>query len=294
MSTLDDICYRICTSVYIYYQLMSTGTKQLNSVVTTLSNECKQDLMVFNNNQNAMTFTSKLDWDTNINALGGQSNILLVDSPYSDLPSANASQGALTYGNLVNEFAPPKIEISPIDNGYYIHSRMHTGMLNPAADIVGGALATTPAAVAKVEAAAAQAAPAAEGGDAGAKPDAVPEQVQGKEGFRESLKGKRCTGPSRRGHKQTTNRPERGHILEDGVNKGAEAVESYTEMPEFVGSNIHVEEFGPSDTPGAFWGLIIGIIVLIAAGVAGYFIYNKFFKKAQVGNMGLAGGRRRY
>lgn len=275
------------------------------------SNERKPDLMVFNNNQNAMTFTSKLDWDTNINALGGQNNILLVDSPYSDLPSANASQGALTYGNLVNEFAPPKIEISPIDNGYYIHSRMHTGILNPAVDIVGGALATTPAAVAKVEAAAAQAeaaaapadgaaAPAAdaaapvEGGDAGAKPPAVPEQVQGKEGFRESMGGKRCVGPSRRGHKQTTNRPERGHILEDGVNRGAEAKESYVEMPEFVGSNIHMEEFSfkPMDTGAIIFIVVLSVVIVVGLGIGLWYYFSH--KKGQVSNStGLAGGNRR-
>lgn len=177
-----------------------------------------------------MTFTSKLDWETDINTVGGQSNILLVDSPYSDLPSANASQGALTYGNLVNEFKPPKIEISPIDNGYYIHSRMHTGDKNAAVDVVDGGVDKEPA-----------------------KDAAAP----GKEGFRECMRQKVYKGPSRRGYKETTNRPERGNITE-------EKKEGYTEMPEFVGSNIHQEAFS-FETFGkwTFSFMIIFIALLI-------------------------------
>lgn len=200
-----------------------------------------------------MTFTSKLDWDTNINAVGGQSNVLLVDSPYSDLPSANASQGALTYGNLTTEFAPPKIEISAIDNGYYIHSRMHTGEKNPAVDIVSGG-ADTPA---KAEAAAAKA-------EAGEEAPAAPkaEAGQGKEGFKECMRQKTYVAPSRRGVKPTLN------VARDNITKEG-GQESYTEMPEFVGSNIHQKESFSFETYGKwmFSFMIILIALLVTYGV---------------------------
>lgn len=70
-----------------------------------------------------MSFESKTDWNTNINSVGGAKDAYFVTSPYSNQPSANASQGALTYGNLVTEFTPPKIIISPTEDGYYIRNR---------------------------------------------------------------------------------------------------------------------------------------------------------------------------
>lgn len=257
-----------------------------------------------------MAFTSKLDWDTDINAVGGQANVLLVDSPYSDLPSANARQGALTYGNLINEFKPPKIEISPIDNGYYIHSRMHTGDRNAAVDIIGGAAvpAATPAAAAQVAANAPAAAAAAQAtAEAGAAPQAVaaaaeaaatggnvaaavataegakltadapakeapaePKAGQGKEGFRECMSNGVYVAPSRQGYKNTINRTERGAILEDGVNIGADGMqdsesdyETYVEMPEFVGSNIHQEEFSMAEVKSNK-PLYITLIILVS------------------------------
>lgn len=225
-----------------------------------------------------MAFTSKLDWDTDINAVGGQSNVLLVDSPFSDHPSANAAQGALTYGNLVNEFKPPKIEISPIDNGYYIHSRMHTGAKNTAVDIIAGGAPSTPAVAAKaaaqggnVAAAVATAegakltanAPAAKPADGSAKT-----AVQGKEGFRECMRLKTNVAPSRQGQKNVIDNPARGAILEDGVNVGsdgftADQQESYTEMPEFVGSNIHQEAFSMKDVKSNK-PLYITVIIIIS------------------------------
>lgn len=195
-----------------------------------------------------MTFTSKLDWDTNINAVGGQSNVLLVDSPYSDLPSANASQGALTYGNLTTEFAPPKIEISAIDNGYYIHSRMHTGEKNPAVDIVSGGTD----APAKAEA-------AKEAGEAPAPAAPAKEAGQGKEGFKECMRQKTYVAPSRRGVKPTLN------VARDNITKEG-GQESYTEMPEFVGSNIHQKESFSFETYGKW--MFSFMIIFIAFALA--------------------------
>lgn len=77
-----------------------------------------------------MSFESKTDWDTNINSVGGAKDAYFVTAPYSNQPSANASQGALTYGNLVTEFTPPKIIISPIEDGYYIRNRFGMDSMN--------------------------------------------------------------------------------------------------------------------------------------------------------------------
>lgn len=223
-----------------------------------------------------MAFTSKLDWDTDINVVGGQKNVLLVDSPFSDHPSANAAQGALTYGNLVNEFKPPKIEISPIDNGYYIHSRMHTGAKNSAVDIIAGNEPSTPAVAAKAAAQGGNVAAAVATAEAAkltaaspaAKPTPAPAKAagQGKEGFRECMRQKTYVAPSRQGQKNVIDNPARGAILEDGVNTGADGFEAsyegYTEMPEFVGSNIHQEAFGINDIKSN--KLIYTSVILIA------------------------------
>ena len=77
-----------------------------------------------------MSFESKQDWDANINSVGGAKDAYFVISPYSNQPSANASQGSLTYGNLVTEFAPPKVMVSPSDDGYYIKNRLDMASTN--------------------------------------------------------------------------------------------------------------------------------------------------------------------
>lgn len=68
-------------------------------------------------------YDSRVEWDTNINTNGGLKDVMLVNSPYSNVPSANATQGTLTYGNLVNEYEPPKVIIHPQDDGYYVRNR---------------------------------------------------------------------------------------------------------------------------------------------------------------------------
>lgn len=77
-----------------------------------------------------MSYESKFEWDTNINSVGGAKDAYFVTSPYSNNPSANASQGALTYGNLVTEYEPPNIVVSPSDDGYYIRNRLHMDSTN--------------------------------------------------------------------------------------------------------------------------------------------------------------------
>lgn len=77
-----------------------------------------------------MTYESKQQWDTDINSVGGAKDVLLVSSPFSDKPSANASQGALTYGNLTQEFEPPQIMISASDDGYYVRNRIDKNIVN--------------------------------------------------------------------------------------------------------------------------------------------------------------------
>lgn len=71
-----------------------------------------------------MSFESKPEWDTNINSIGGAKDVCFVSSPYSNQPSANPMQGSLTGGNLITEFEPPKVMVSPADDGYYVRSRI--------------------------------------------------------------------------------------------------------------------------------------------------------------------------
>lgn len=185
-----------------------------------------------------MNFVSKTTWDTDINTVGGQSNVLLVDSPYSDHPAANASQGALTYGNLVNEFKPPKIEIHPFQQGYYIQSRMSTNAKNSAVDELEGTLY-----------------PNLE------EPDAT--------------NPKKYVAPSRRRNKPYLN-VTNNKITDEIDSKetpaapaSVESKEQYNEMPEFRGSQIH-EGFKMSDkvsdiTMGDLILILVVILILFAA-----------------------------
>lgn len=75
-------------------------------------------------------YDSRVEWDTNINTNGGLKDVMLVNSPYSNVPSANATQGTLTYGNLVTEFEPPKVIIHPQDDGYYVRNRFDMNTKN--------------------------------------------------------------------------------------------------------------------------------------------------------------------
>lgn len=199
-----------------------------------------------------MTFTSKTDWDTDIASVGGQNNVLLVESPYSNLASANAAQGTLTYGNLTTEYAPPKLSISSIDNGYYIHSRMNTNDINDQA----GSITKMPD-----EAQTVSTAPV----------------TQGKENFKECMRGKTYVGPSRRGTKNTLN-PARGNVTEAQQDQDKE---EYTEIAGLVGSNVHVEAF---TTEG--WvtcGKVLFSIVIIIVALLVVWCVFKCINKAKPG-----------
>ena len=122
-----------------------------------------------------MSFESKQEWDTDINTVGGAKDAYFVTSPYSNQPSANASQGALTFGNLVTEFAPPKVMISPSDDGYYVRNRLDMASTN---NQVSDVMVT----------------------NLGNSTDAASETPAS-----EAFKGKRYVAPSRRGEKFTVN-----------------------------------------------------------------------------------------
>jgi hypothetical protein len=55
-------------------------------------------------------------------------------SPYNNLSSANANQGILTHGVLVNDFEPPKLVIDSVGNGYYYMDRLDLRRVNPRFD----------------------------------------------------------------------------------------------------------------------------------------------------------------
>lgn len=221
-----------------------------------------------------MSFTSKLDWDTDIGSVGGQNNVMLVDSPYSNLPSANASQGALTYGNLVREYAPPKISISSIDNGYYVHSRMDMSRKNPAVD----ELTRFP-------------------NEATVVPTMAP-----KEGYKESAGGrkplkrakqaqdkvanpKQYVGPSRKGEKTAIN-PARGNVVDENIKKPAPTAETYIDgIPGLVGSNIHHEAFEEKTSLNIIAIIMIIIGALLVGGVVCRIVGNVWKPAEKLGGV---------
>lgn len=81
-------------------------------------------------------YTSRDEWDTNINSVGGKKDVYLVVSPWSNDPSANSSQGSLTSGVLVNEFEPPDIIVEPSTDGYFYQDRMNLGLINKRANTI--------------------------------------------------------------------------------------------------------------------------------------------------------------
>lgn len=83
-------------------------------------------------------YTSRTEWDTNINSVGGMKSVHLVSSPWSQIPSANSTQGVLTSGVLINEFAPPQILIEPAVDGYYYQDRVDMGRINKRAASING------------------------------------------------------------------------------------------------------------------------------------------------------------
>lgn len=74
--------------------------------------------------------TGNYNWDTDKAAIGGSSHVNFVVSPYSNVPSANASQGHLTYGTLSTMYNPPKIMIRPSSDGYYVNNRFDMSTVN--------------------------------------------------------------------------------------------------------------------------------------------------------------------
>ena len=87
-------------------------------------------------------YTSRDEWDTNINSVGGKRDVYLVTSPWSNDPSANSTQGALTSGVLINEFEPPEILIEPATDGYFYQDRMNMGRINSRANTLINSYAT--------------------------------------------------------------------------------------------------------------------------------------------------------
>lgn len=83
-----------------------------------------------------MAYTSREEWDTNINSVGGIKDVHLVVSPWSQDPSANSTQGILTSGVLVNEFEPPEILIEPATDGYFYQDRMDMRRVNKRANSI--------------------------------------------------------------------------------------------------------------------------------------------------------------
>ena len=90
-----------------------------------------------------MAYTSREEWDTNINSVGGKKDVHLVVSPWSQDPSANSTQGILTSGVLVNEFEPPEIMIEPATDGYFYQDRMDMGRINKRANSINRPLPAT-------------------------------------------------------------------------------------------------------------------------------------------------------
>lgn len=83
-----------------------------------------------------MAYTSREEWDTNINSVGGKKDIHLVVSPWSHNPSANSTQGVLTSGVLINEFEPPEIMIEPATDGYFYQDRLDMRKINKRANSI--------------------------------------------------------------------------------------------------------------------------------------------------------------
>lgn len=217
-----------------------------------------------------MSFTSKLDWDTDIGSVGGQNNVMLVDSPYSNLPSANASQGALTYGNLIREYAPPKISISSIDNGYYVHSRMDMSRKNPAVEDLTrfpNEATVVPTMTPKEgykEAA------------GGRKP--LKRAKQGQPNQDKVANPKQYVGPSRKGQKTAVN-PARGNVVDENTNPPA-ATETYIDgIPGLVGSNIHHEAFEEKTSLNIIAVILIVLCAIIVGGII-FRLVGRFWKPA--------------
>lgn len=184
-----------------------------------------------------MSFESRLQWDTNINSVGGAKDTLFVTSPYSHNSSANAAQGSLTYGNLMNEFAPPKIMVTPIDDGYYIKNRFNGAINGQAGDVKYDENVV----------------------EVGA--DEVPNDPtkvtnKDKEGYGVYV------APSRRSEKFVTN----------SSRKKVKIVEPYTEMPGFKGSEIHQEKFTAEETNGIIVILMSVIVFCIVGLCFGYLV----------------------
>ena len=81
-------------------------------------------------------YTSREEWDTNINSVGGKKDVNLFVSPWSTDSSANATQGVLTSGVLTTEFEPPEILIEPAVDGYFYQDRIDLARINQRANNV--------------------------------------------------------------------------------------------------------------------------------------------------------------
>lgn len=176
-------------------------------------------------------YDSKVEWDTNINSVGGFKDTMFVTSPFSNTPSANASQGSLTFGNLCHEFAPPSVVVHPTDDGYYVRNRMdmthRSDDVHELRDEIHGET------------------------DDSNNTDAPPSLT--------SVNGETYIAPSRRsekfrvknnGHKQTK--------------------EKYTEVPGLKGSEVHVvEHFGVGDVFSAVIHVVLTILFLYLLFVVG-------------------------
>lgn len=83
-----------------------------------------------------MTYTSHESWDTNISTSGGSKNMVMYTSPFSSNPAANALQGSLTNGQMINEFEPETPTVYAADTHYYVGDRQNMTQTNAQVDTV--------------------------------------------------------------------------------------------------------------------------------------------------------------
>lgn len=194
-----------------------------------------------------MSYDSRKEWDTDINSVGGAKDMHFVSSPYSNQASANSSQGALTYGNLINEFEPPKVMITPLDDGYYIKNRMN--MSEKAANVENVEYQNAKVAEKYTPAKFQRA--------------TMNKMMNTVKTNADGSKSNQRTVPSniRSGMLNTIAKTEQKSSFGNNV-------EHYTEMPEFVDSNIHIQESFSAEEKSLFIIIIISIITFCIVGVS--------------------------
>lgn len=178
-----------------------------------------------------MSFESRPSWDTNISSVGGAKDILLVSSPWSDLPSDNCRQGTLTSGVLNKEFAPPVIDIEPASTGAYYQNRMNTSDINQRVALMNRQTTTSNLDQAQVN-----------------------KQVE------------TYVGPSRRSVKRFINPSRQGSTTEQQDLAVGESREKYNPgIPGLVDSHLHQESFTQEESSN----LIVLLLAIISFCVVG-------------------------